>query len=614
MLQESLDARKWYDAITLSFPFRDSASRFLFTLIFGLGLTTASCADAAENLNDLRRELRDAGQLYKEGKFRECAERIQTIQIEFDALPAAAKKNRNHYQAVHDSLRKARALLELEGFSITVEKPRRDDISYAEDVYPILRRRCGQCHIDDRQGGLSMRSHRDLMSGGDSGASVRKRNPDRSLLIQRVTSGEMPPEGPELPDAERQLLISWVESGARLDREPEIQATATTEPTPAVTTDGEVSFSNHLAPVFAEQCTGCHGRNNPRNDLSMVSYARMQRGGDGGPLWQAGQPATSLLVQKLKGIGDGQRMPLNRPPLSDDQIRMVERWISAGAEFDGDVPNQPLQDLATAARLKSASAEEISEERRQLAGRSWALVYSNQEPDYHASDHWLVVGNQGESVLASEANFAESVFTAVDKVLRFPSDAPARKGRLSLFLLPNGYDYNEFGQMVERRAVPPGQTGHWRTPGLDAYLVVLGPKDKDDRERFRSDLCRGIVGAQLELTGAFPRWFVEGAAEAVQARVNGKATRKRDSAQKLSEAWDQVDSVKQITSGDLPPDVHQRLAGDFVQQLLKNRRAFQTVLRDMEKGKDFDQAIAERYGQTTDALMNRWWQNGQRSR
>lgn len=47
----------------------------------------------------------------------------------------------------------------------------------------------------------------------------------------------------------------------------------------------------------------------------------------------AGAPAQSYLLDKLRGepLCDGVRMPVDKPPLSDDDIQAISDWICEGA-------------------------------------------------------------------------------------------------------------------------------------------------------------------------------------------------------------------------------------------------------------------------------------------
>ena len=49
-----------------------------------------------------------------------------------------------------------------------------------------------------------------------------------------------------------------------------------------------------------------------------------------------GDPENSYLIHKVEGRPGifGQRMPLNSPPLTDGQIRVIRRWIERGAAND----------------------------------------------------------------------------------------------------------------------------------------------------------------------------------------------------------------------------------------------------------------------------------------
>lgn len=92
---------------------------------------------------------------------------------------------------------------------------------------------------------------------------------------------------------------------------------------------GEVTWDNTVGPLLAEKCGGCHGRS---GGLSLATYEDALEGGGRGPAITPGQGAESLLVRTLRGTAPGlARMPLNRSPLPEDQILIIEGWIDAGA-------------------------------------------------------------------------------------------------------------------------------------------------------------------------------------------------------------------------------------------------------------------------------------------
>ncbi len=87
-------------------------------------------------------------------------------------------------------------------------------------VAPLLTKRCVECHQGaNPSGGLLLTSRAGLVQGGDSGAAVDPQNPAASYLLERIMSGEMPPEiqgrSQALPDLEIKLIRQWIEGGVK---------------------------------------------------------------------------------------------------------------------------------------------------------------------------------------------------------------------------------------------------------------------------------------------------------------------------------------------------------------------------------------------------------------
>jgi hypothetical protein len=91
------------------------------------------------------------------------------------------------------------------------------------------------------------------------------------------------------------------------------------------------TYSDVAAIISKYHCTVCHGGSDPRDGLSLESYAKILKGGKDGPVVIAGKPGISELVRRIKGLSEP-RMPYTGPPwLTDDEIGRIEQWISAGA-------------------------------------------------------------------------------------------------------------------------------------------------------------------------------------------------------------------------------------------------------------------------------------------
>jgi hypothetical protein len=97
-------------------------------------------------------------------------------------------------------------------------------LTFEADVRPILKAHCFHCHGEagEQEGGLDVRLRRLLITGGDSGPAIEPSKPDASLLLERITSGEMPPGEKRLSAEEVARIADWIASGANTARpEPE---------------------------------------------------------------------------------------------------------------------------------------------------------------------------------------------------------------------------------------------------------------------------------------------------------------------------------------------------------------------------------------------------------
>lgn len=104
---------------------------------------------------------------------------------------------------------------------------------FSEQVEPILRKRCYECHSHaarDMQGGLALDWRKGWETGGDRGPAIVPGDADASVLLRAVSHDDPDLQMPEekLPDEEIALLVRWVENGAADPRSimPEAAAVA----------------------------------------------------------------------------------------------------------------------------------------------------------------------------------------------------------------------------------------------------------------------------------------------------------------------------------------------------------------------------------------------------
>jgi hypothetical protein len=91
--------------------------------------------------------------------------------------------------------------------------------TYDDDVLPIVKQSCINCHGNDKQkGGLNLATYAAMMQGGSSGVVVKAGDPSKSriyTLSAHTEEPKMPPSGNKIADAQIATIKLWVEQGAR---------------------------------------------------------------------------------------------------------------------------------------------------------------------------------------------------------------------------------------------------------------------------------------------------------------------------------------------------------------------------------------------------------------
>lgn len=600
-------------------------------------------AEQRAEILSLGTQMTKAGNLFKAGKFKETAEVVKEAQARLEKLAEGADESViDALQPLHKRLIQAHALLELEGVTLPElkkleAKPAGDKpagkpvpgkpgeapagaVSFVKQVAPILNTRCGNCHVRNARGMFSMSTYEALMKGPPAGKVVFPKNVDGSDLIVKVKDREMPPSGAGIPDAELATLTKWVEEGAIFDgADPTatlislLPAGAGQPATPmikveAATGKETVSFAKDIAPIFVKSCTGCHGTNRPRNNFSLNTIEALLRGGDRGEPVLPGKPADSLLIKKLKGTADGARMPMNQTPLEDAVVAKIEKWIEEGAKFDGPDPKQPIFEVAAIAKASSQTHEELSADRATLAVSNWRLGMPGIDPNRNESTNFLVLGGGpvGENTLADIAQRAEAMAPKVGEIFKAPPDQALIKGRMTLFVFGERYDYGEFGKMVEKRDLPPVWRGHHRYSIVDAYGAVLTTRSGDYSLDALIAQQLGAVYVASQGRGV-PHWFAEGSGRVVAERLT-TADDKRVAAwgDELTAAIGSQTAPDDFLTGKLPPEETDLCAFSFVKFLMADSSKYQAVLGALRKGSDFNTAFASTYGGSPNQLAGAW--------
>ena len=86
------------------------------------------------------------------------------------------------------------------------------ETSFEQHILPILTAKCALagCHVENGPEGLDFRTYESFKAGGEHGPVFIPGNAAESEIIEEIVSGNMPLDGPPLPDEEIQLFRDWI--------------------------------------------------------------------------------------------------------------------------------------------------------------------------------------------------------------------------------------------------------------------------------------------------------------------------------------------------------------------------------------------------------------------
>ena len=114
----------------------------------------------------------------------------------------------------------------------------------------------------------------------------------------------------------------------------------------------QVDFNTQVRPILNGKCLSCHGGVKANGGLNlMYREAALQGGESGEPAIVPGDPGASALIARVVHDDPELRMPYDQPPLSEDEVDILRRWIAQGAPWDThwayvapDTPTVPAAD------------------------------------------------------------------------------------------------------------------------------------------------------------------------------------------------------------------------------------------------------------------------------
>jgi len=487
-------------------------------------------------------------------------------------------------------------------------------VSFSRQVAPILVRSCGGCHVAGRKGDFQMASYQGLMQSG----MVQRGAGQASRLVEVILTGDMPRGGGKVSAADVDVLVRWIEAGAVCDAPdpaapldavarggaaappPDRAAPATA--TVADLRPGERSFAIDVAPLLSAHCLKCHGGDETENGLSMATLDALLRGGRGGAAVVPGKGATSLLVRKIKGADiEGQRMPLNAPPLSAAAIAAIEKWIDEGARLDTLTGKTPLDNVVAAGRMRSLSDAELRDVRVAAAEKVWRRAIPDEEPMVERRDGVVVVGNLPRQRMAEVADAAERAIVGARRELAV--DGPLLKGDVVLFVVGKGYDFSTLWQHMLGDERPRGATSHVGVSGEVAYGALLMPSEVEAGD-LDAMLAESAVAAAFAGRG-LPAWFARGAGRTIASRVASGSGLVKDWKASASAAASVVPPADLLGGHVADPLAAAAASGGVVGMIGTGSRLGQ-MLERIDGGMPFEDAFAKTFAASPAQACASW--------
>jgi hypothetical protein len=84
------------------------------------------------------------------------------------------------------------------------------EVSFANDILPLLEDKCATCHSEIAMGDLNVTSYEAVAKGGANGPAFVPGSPDESLIVQTMQGKHLG----TLEEPDLQKLIAWIAAGA----------------------------------------------------------------------------------------------------------------------------------------------------------------------------------------------------------------------------------------------------------------------------------------------------------------------------------------------------------------------------------------------------------------
>ena len=92
-------------------------------------------------------------------------------------------------------------------------------------------------------------------------------------------------------------------------------------------------YQRSIKPLLKQRCFSCHGALKQKGGLRLDTVELMRKGGESGPALLPGDPARSLILEKVSETDEAELMPPKHEGerFNAAQLAQLREWISSGA-------------------------------------------------------------------------------------------------------------------------------------------------------------------------------------------------------------------------------------------------------------------------------------------
>ena len=184
-------------------------------------------------------------------------------------------------------------------------------VCFESDVLPIFQSTCAKAGCHDKASakeGYVLDTYANIIKKGL--VPGKATSSELYKVLFKTGNDRMPePPNPELTVAQKNIIGTWINEGA----ENTVNCGSSCDTT-------KFTFAANVNPILQNNCTGCHNASNAQGGVNLVGYSAVKVYADNGKLYGS--------IAHLSGY---KPMPQGAAKLSDCNIRVVQKWIQAGA-------------------------------------------------------------------------------------------------------------------------------------------------------------------------------------------------------------------------------------------------------------------------------------------